>query len=104
VRYHDGVGTEGDVFKRLLGGAIGLGLKQIIKECYSFVVAGYAASDEIYVFGFSRGAYAARALAGLIGASGIQREANTDTLYLASGIFVTCSNRISDITTRLAPI
>jgi hypothetical protein len=83
VHYHDGVDTEGDVFKRLLGGAIGFGLKQIISECYSFVVADYASSDEIYIFGFSRGAYAARALAGLIGASGIQREANTDTFEVA---------------------
>ena len=83
VHYHDGVGTEGDVFKRLLGGAIGFGLKQIISECYSFVVADYASSDEIYIFGFSRGAYAARALAGLIGASGIQREANTNTFEVA---------------------
>jgi uncharacterized protein (DUF2235 family) len=60
VHYHDGVGTEGDVFKKRLGGAIGLGLKQIVKECYSFVVADYAASDEIYIFGFSRGAYTRR--------------------------------------------
>jgi uncharacterized protein (DUF2235 family) len=83
VHYHDGVGTEGDFFKKLLGGAIGLGLKQIIKECYGFVVADYAASDEIYIAGFSRGAYAARALAGLIGASGIQRKAGADTFEVA---------------------
>lgn len=74
VHYHDGVGTEGDVFKRLLGGAIGLGLKQIILDCYSFIVDDYDPGDEIYLFGFSRGSYAARALAGLIGASGIARR------------------------------
>jgi uncharacterized protein (DUF2235 family) len=83
VHYHDGVGTEGDFFKKLLGGAIGLGLKQIIKECYGFVVADYAAGDEIYIVGFSRGAYAARALAGLIGASGIQRQVDADTFEVA---------------------
>jgi uncharacterized protein (DUF2235 family) len=83
VHYHDGVGTEGDFFKRFLGGAIGFGLKQIIKECYGFVVADFAAGDEIYIVGFSRGAYAARALAGLIGASGIQREAGADTFEVA---------------------
>jgi len=83
VHYHNGVGTEGDFFKKLLGGAIGLGLKQIIKECYGFVVADFAAGDEIYIFGFSRGAYAARALAGLIGASGIQRQAGADTFEVA---------------------
>jgi uncharacterized protein (DUF2235 family) len=83
VHYHDGVGTEGDFFKKFLGGAIGLGLKQIIKECYGFVVADYAPGDEIYIAGFSRGAYAARALAGLIGASGIQRQANDETFEVA---------------------
>jgi uncharacterized protein (DUF2235 family) len=74
VHYHSGVGVEGDLFKRLLGGAIGLGLKQIIHECYDFVVTNCTVDDEIYLVGFSRGAYAARALAGLIGASGIQRS------------------------------
>jgi uncharacterized protein (DUF2235 family) len=74
VRYHDGVGTEGDLFKRLLGGAIGLGLKQIILDCYGLIVDDYEPGDEIYLFGFSRGSYAARALAGLIGASGIARR------------------------------
>jgi hypothetical protein len=74
VHYHDGVGTEGDFFKRLLGGAIGCGLKQIILDCYGFIVDDYDPGDEIYLFGFSRGSYAARALAGLIGASGIARN------------------------------
>jgi len=83
VHYHDGVGTEGDFFKKFLGGAIGFGLKQIIKECYGFVVGDYVPGDEIYIIGFSRGAYAARALAGLIGASGIQRQADAATFEVA---------------------
>lgn len=83
VHYHDGVGADGDAVKRLLGGAIGLGLKQIVRECYDFVVADYVAGDEIYLIGFSRGAYAARALAGLIGASGIQRARDADTFEIA---------------------
>lgn len=83
VRYHDGVGTEGDLFKRLLGGAIGLGLKKIVLDCYGFVVEDYEADDEIYIFGFSRGAYAARALAGLIGASGIPRRLDVGLFEVA---------------------
>ena len=78
VHYHDGVGVEGNLLNKLLGGAIGLGLKKIIREVYETLVADFAADDEIYIFGFSRGAYAARALAGLIGASGIQRANNPD--------------------------
>jgi uncharacterized protein (DUF2235 family) len=83
VRYHAGVGVEDDFFKKLLGGAVGLGLKKIIAQCYGFVVADYRPGDEIYIFGFSRGAYAARALAGLIGASGIQRHSDSDVFEIA---------------------
>jgi uncharacterized protein (DUF2235 family) len=39
--YHDGVGTEGYLLTRLLGGSIGLGLKKIVQDCYGFVVASY---------------------------------------------------------------
>jgi uncharacterized protein (DUF2235 family) len=72
--YHEGVGAEPDLLKHLLGGAIGLGLKQIIEDAYQTLVKNYEHGDEIYIMGFSRGAYAARALAGLVGASGIQRQ------------------------------
>jgi uncharacterized protein (DUF2235 family) len=74
--YHKGVGAESDLVKWLLGGAIGLGLKKIVQDAYRTVVENYEQGDEIYISGFSRGAYAARALAGLIGASGIQRTTN----------------------------
>jgi uncharacterized protein (DUF2235 family) len=83
IHYHDGVGVEGNLLNKLLGGAIGLGLKKIIQEAYETIVADFVAGDEIYIFGFSRGAYAARALAGLIGASGIQRVNNPDGFEVA---------------------
>jgi uncharacterized protein (DUF2235 family) len=72
--YHKGVGADPDFLKHLLGGVIGIGLKQIIQDAYQTLVQNFAHGDEIYILGFSRGAYAARALAGLIGASGIQRS------------------------------
>jgi uncharacterized protein (DUF2235 family) len=83
VRYHDGVGAYGDIFKKVLGGAIGLGLKKIVLDCYGFLVDDYEAGDEIYILGFSRGAYAARALAGLIGASGIARRPSAHLFEIA---------------------
>src|SRR5215472_3619274 len=61
VHYHDGVGAEGDFLQKLLGGALGLGLKKIIQDVYEVLVSDYAVGDEIYIFGFSRGAYAADA-------------------------------------------
>jgi hypothetical protein len=83
VFYHSGVGVDGDLVQKLLGGAIGLGLKKIVQEVYGALAGDYAAGDEVYIFGFSRGAYAARALAGLIGASGIQRGGRDDLFELA---------------------
>ena len=78
--YHPGVGNDPDLLKHLLGGAIGIGLKQIVQDAYHTVATDYERGDEIYILGFSRGAYAARALAGLIGASGIQRSADPQGL------------------------
>lgn len=67
--YHSGVGvTFGQRFR---GGAFGYGLDQIIKEGYYWLCQNYEPEDEIYLFGFSRGAYTARSLAGLIRKSGI---------------------------------
>lgn len=83
VFYHTGVGAEPDFLKHILGGAIGIGLKRIVQECYDTVVANYESGDELYLVGFSRGAYAARALGGLIGASGIQRRTDEQTFEAA---------------------
>ncbi len=56
---------------RLLGGALGWGLTDIIEDVYRNLVFLYEPGDEIMVFGFSRGAFAARSLVGLIRSSGI---------------------------------
>ena len=82
--YHEGVGSDPDFLKHALGGAIGIGLRKIVQEAYRHIAENYARGDEIYILGFSRGAYAARALAGLIGASGIQTSAdprNLDAIF-----------------------
>ncbi|RAH50518.1 T6SS phospholipase effector Tle1-like catalytic domain-containing protein [Aspergillus brunneoviolaceus CBS 621.78] len=52
-------------------GGLGRGLEENVCEAYNFLVNNYAPGDEIYIFGFSRGAYTARALAGLICNMGI---------------------------------
>jgi uncharacterized protein (DUF2235 family) len=83
IFYHDGVGTEGKLLERILGGAIGLGLKRIVQDAYTFLADKFTAGDEVYILGFSRGAYAARALAGLIGASGIQRRPDGNVFEIA---------------------
>ena len=76
VYYNSGVGTGGPVDK-LLGGAFGVGLKSNVKRGLAFLTLNYQDGDEIYLFGFSRGAYTARALAGLLGTAGLPRDIST---------------------------
>jgi uncharacterized protein (DUF2235 family) len=87
VYYDDGVGEDGTPIEKLLGGAFGTGLFQKIKEGYSEISNVYEAGDEIFIFGFSRGAYTARSLAGMIAACGLptkQHDSNLiDTAFQA---------------------
>jgi uncharacterized protein (DUF2235 family) len=69
--YDDGVGTDGTPLEHLLGGAFGLGLFQKIKDAYAKIALVYEPGDEIFLFGFSRGAYTARCLAGMIANCGL---------------------------------
>lgn len=74
VLYYDqGVGT-GNWLDRFTGGAFGRGLDGNVFECYRFLIANYEANDRLYFFGFSRGAFTARSLAGLIRNSGILKR------------------------------
>jgi uncharacterized protein (DUF2235 family) len=73
----DGVGTgrgTGAVARqidRFLGGAMGFGLTEAVAEAYRLLVFAYKPGDEIYIVGYSRGAYTARSLAGMIRNCGI---------------------------------
>lgn len=69
VHYVPGIGTR--KFERFLGGVFGYGIGNYIKDAYSFIVSNYMPGDEIYLLGFSRGAYSARSLAGMIHNVGI---------------------------------
>lgn len=72
VAFHDdGVGTQSNVLLKILGGALGFGLKRNIREIYTFLVKNYNPGDRIYLLGFSRGAYTIRAVAGMIAQLGI---------------------------------
>ena len=71
VLYLSGVGTSGYTVDRLLGGAFGFGLFDNVRSGYRFLALNYDPGDEIFVFGFSRGAYTARSLVGMIGRVGL---------------------------------
>jgi uncharacterized protein (DUF2235 family) len=69
--HDDGVGTDGLKVFRLLGGAFGWGLSRNVRELYTALCRWYEPGDAIYLFGFSRGAYTVRSLAGLVAECGI---------------------------------
>ena len=64
--YDDGVGTHNIRLLRLLGGAFGRGLSRNIREAYEFLSLNYEKGDKVFLFGFSRGAFTVRSLAGMI--------------------------------------
>lgn len=78
--YDEGVGTG--LLDGVTGGAFGIGLEENVRQAYNWLVehfndAGTGAhytADEIFIFGFSRGAYTARSLVGFIGRCGLLRR------------------------------
>jgi uncharacterized protein (DUF2235 family) len=73
VFYDQGVGTSWGL-DRLTGGAFGKGLEKNIEDAYRFLMHNFEDGDEIFFFGFSRGAYTVRSTAGLIRNSGILKK------------------------------
>ncbi len=71
AKYLYGVGDSDNFLVELLGGTLGAGLITRIVRGYTFVSRNYRAGDQIHLVGFSRGAYTARALAGMIVAQGL---------------------------------
>jgi hypothetical protein len=69
--YHPGVGTEAGWWDRTMGGATGKGLDANIMSAYHWLCRHYQAKADIYLFGFSRGAYTVRSLTGMIARCGL---------------------------------
>jgi uncharacterized protein (DUF2235 family) len=69
--YHPGVGVNWG--EKIRGGAFGYGISRNIKDGYLWLSEHYLEGDDIYIFGFSRGAYTARSLVGLIRKCGIPK-------------------------------
>uniref|UniRef100_E6VQ24 T6SS Phospholipase effector Tle1-like catalytic domain-containing protein n=1 Tax=Rhodopseudomonas palustris (strain DX-1) TaxID=652103 RepID=E6VQ24_RHOPX len=83
AKYDDGVGTSSFLPLAILGGAFGYGLKRNVLDCYKFICRNYdhANKSKIYLFGFSRGAFTARVLAGLILQQGLVRADTEGELH-----------------------
>lgn len=83
--YHPGVGTMGSRsalsrigqwWTRVIGLAFGYGISDNIADAYQFLMRNYEPGDKVYVFGFSRGAYTARALCGMLFSVGLLTPGN----------------------------
>jgi uncharacterized protein (DUF2235 family) len=72
---------------KLAGLAVGMGLRTNLAEAYTYLMQHYEPGDKLYIFGFSRGAYSARALAGLLGVVGLIRPGSENLVPYAVGLY-----------------
>lgn len=100
VKWYDkGVGT--DWYDHAVGGAFGLGLDLKIIEGYKALAERYEDGDEVYVLGFSRGAYTARSLVGMIRNCGLVKNKLLDVgVGMAYGIYRTRGDSVDSLTAR----
>jgi uncharacterized protein (DUF2235 family) len=90
VFYHDGVGTNGGLDK-FTGGAFGQGIEANIRDLYRFLVFNYEPGDELYFFGFSRGAFTVRTLTGFLHKVGLVQK---DDDYYVPDIYACYQNNV----------
>lgn len=93
VFYDSGIGTDAGRVSRVIAGTFGRGLDQNVKDGYRFLAHNWQPGDEIYLFGFSRGAFTARSLCGLLTAAGLLRKSKMDRMQEAWQVYQTEKNK-----------
>ncbi|KAK0446409.1 uncharacterized protein EV420DRAFT_1276582, partial [Desarmillaria tabescens] len=78
VFYQSGIGSEGNLYDEYVDATTGGSLADKVEEAYGFIALNYFPGDEIFLFGFSRGAYTARMVAMFIGAIGLLDRRDMD--------------------------
>lgn len=113
AKYINGVGNSSNIIKKLFSGAFGAGVVQRIVRGYTYISSNYQPGDHIYIVGFSRGAYTARALAGMIATQGLLKtsfksgspesyQAATDAwFYYRNGVKVKDETLFADLMTAV---
>jgi uncharacterized protein (DUF2235 family) len=97
--YHPGLGSSRG--EHLFGGAFGYGLSRDVRSAYRFIVDNYERGDELYLFGFSRGAFTARSTAGLVRNAGVLRRENAARLDDAYALYRDRASKPRDIESAL---
>lgn len=86
--YYDiGIGAEGSKLKRIFDGATGTGISANILQAYTFIIQNYQPGDELFFFGFSRGAFTVRSIVGLIRNSGMLDQKYIDKTEQAYNLY-----------------
>jgi len=94
--YDPGVGTSGapgawskaaKVYTKILGLAFSYGITKNIEDAYEYIMDKYEEGDTIYLFGFSRGAYTVRALAGMLYKCGLLQKGSNNLIPYASRMY-----------------
>ena len=88
VFYDWGVGS-GNLGETVKGGAFGEGLDKNVRDAYRFLVHNHAPGDQIFLFGFSRGAYTVRSLVGFIRNCGLLKKEHADKIPRAYKMYRT---------------
>jgi uncharacterized protein (DUF2235 family) len=96
--YLEGVGTHPE--ERIGGGAFGSGLSINLLRAYRFLVETYEAGDSLHFFGFSRGAFTVRSLAGMLANSGLLRRDARATIDDAFALYRDRSPQTSSSSVR----
>ncbi|KAH8752519.1 hypothetical protein F5883DRAFT_433100 [Diaporthe sp. PMI_573] len=81
INYQSGVGTGSTMSDAFSGGAFGNGVAEHVRESYAFICGNYVDGDEIILIGFSRGAFTARSIAGMIGSLGLLTREGMEFFY-----------------------
>ncbi|GAA6064168.1 hypothetical protein JCM10212_002990 [Sporobolomyces blumeae] len=92
--YLGGVGTEDGKVVGLVSSAFGSGIMDSVRNIYSFLGLNWESGDEVFLFGFSRGAYTVRLVASLISVIGILHPRRT--MHLFPALFEALDNRTGE--------
>lgn len=74
-----------DKLTSVAGLAFGIGITKNIIDCYEFILENYKTGDRIYLFGFSRGAYTVRSVAGVLRLCGVPTHDKDGSVLSTSG-------------------
>lgn len=107
IAYYDpGVGTfsaqgawtpAGRAVSRTMGLAIGNGMRQNLGEAYTYLMTAWEPGDRVYIFGFSRGAFTARALAGMLYRVGLLRPGCENLVQYAVNVYARNRGKDADL-------